>query len=73
MSVINNTYQQTSADHIKVNIEQTAKGARVTITLDRSDHDIDKAVEQAIETYERTLLGLKTHGFKVDEVYDTKE
>ena len=39
-------------DHLKVKITQGAKGARVEVTIDREDHDIDKAVEQAIEAYQ---------------------
>ncbi len=54
-------------DHIKVNIEQTAKGARVTVTYDRSDHDIQEAVNGAIQAYETTILELKERGLKVDE------
>ena len=54
-------------DHIKISIEQTAKGARVTATLDRSDHDIDKAVAQAVETYMHTIDLLKENKMKVDE------
>jgi len=54
-------------DHIKVNIEQTSKGARVTVTYDRSDHSIDEAVLGAINTYEQTIEELKQRGMKVDE------
>ena len=53
-------------DHIKVNIEQTTKGARVTVTYDRSDHSIDEAVLGAINTYEQTIEELKQRGMKVD-------
>ena len=54
-------------DHIKINIEQSAKGARVTVTYDRSDHDIEVAVEDAILTYVQTIKNLKEQGLKVDE------
>ena len=54
-------------DHIKVNIEQTAKGARVTVTYDRSDHNVEEAVNGAIQAYETTILELKERGLKVDE------
>lgn len=54
-------------DHIKINIEQSAKGARVIVTLDRSDHDINKAVEQAIEIYQKSIQGLKNRSLKVDD------
>jgi uncharacterized protein YdcH (DUF465 family) len=54
-------------DHIKISIEQTSKGARVTATYDRSDHDIQEAVNGAIQAYETTILELKERGLKVDE------
>lgn len=54
-------------DHIKINIEQSAKGARVTVTYDRSDHDIEVAVMDAILIYETTIKNLKDQGLKVDE------
>lgn len=54
-------------DHIKVNIEQTAKGARVTVTYDRSDHDIQEAVNGAVQTYETTIEELNQRGMKVDD------
>lgn len=53
-------------DHLKVKITQGAKGARVEVTIDREDHDIDKAVEQAIEAYQQTIYGLKTKSLTVD-------
>ena len=46
------------SDHLKVSIEQTAKGARVSVTYDRSDHDIDTAVKDAIKAYKKTVLGM---------------
>lgn len=54
-------------DHLKINIEQTAKGARINVTLDRSDHDIEKAITQAVATYKETLNRLKETGLKIDE------
>lgn len=61
-----NNYQ-VIGDHIKIAIEQTVKGARVTATIDRSDHDIDEAVGQAVRTYKETIEHLKEMGLKVDE------
>lgn len=61
-------------DHIKINIEQSAKGARVTVTLDRADHDIDSAIDQAVHTYKGTIEALKVENMKVDEAYvESKE
>lgn len=54
-------------DHIKINIEQSAKGVRCTVTLDRSDHNIDEAIRQAVATYRGTLYALKSESIKVDE------
>lgn len=54
-------------DHLKINIEMTAKGfARCTVTYDRSDHNIDEAVNKAVEMYKKTLDTLKDQGLKVD-------
>lgn len=57
----------TTYDHLKVNIEQTAKGARVTVTYDRSDHDIHTAVYNAVTMYKDTISLLQKEGMKVDE------
>jgi hypothetical protein len=68
--VSNNENIQTNVgvfDHIKINIEQSAKGARVTVTYDRSDHDIDTAVSKSVETYKKTIQKLKDENMKVDE------
>lgn len=54
-------------DHLKINIEQTAKGARVTVTYDRSDHDLDIAVSKSVELYKKTVEELKANNMKVDE------
>lgn len=54
-------------DHIKVNIEQTAKGCRTTVTFDRSDHNIDEAVTKAVELFKKTTDELKKQGVKIDE------
>ena len=54
-------------DHLKINIEQSAKGARVTVTYDRSDHNIDEAVTKAVETYKKSIEKLKAESMKVDE------
>ena len=59
--------QQIINDHIKVNIEQTAKGARVTVTYDRSDHNVEEAVNGAIQAYETTIAELQQRGMKVDD------
>jgi hypothetical protein len=60
--IINNeTY-----DHLKINIEQSSKGSRVTVTYDRSDHNIDEAVLKAVEMYKKTLETLRTQGLKID-------
>ena len=53
-------------DHLKINIEQSVKGSRVTVTYDRSDHNIDEAVLKAVEMYKKTLDTLKSQGLKVD-------
>jgi len=53
-------------DHIQVKIDQTAKGARVTVTVDRSDHDIGSAVSQAIQVYESSIKGLEEKSLLVD-------
>lgn len=66
VSTTNNNYQ-VIGDHIKIVIEQSAKGARVTATLERADHDIDEAVYQAVRTYRETIIRLKEMGLKVDE------
>lgn len=58
---------QVISDHIKIGIEQSSKGARVSVTYDRSDHDIEVAVEDAILTYVTTIKNLKEQGMKVDE------
>ena len=55
------------SDHIKINIEQTAKGARCTVTYDRSDHDMAKAISAAVDGYIATIAELKEQGAKVDE------
>lgn len=55
-------------DHLKVNIEQTAKGARVTVTYDRSDHDIGKAVQNAVSLYQLTMQELINRKIPLDEV-----
>lgn len=55
------------SDHIKINIEQSAKGARVTVTYDRSDHDLEVAVHDAVVLYKSTLAELKNELLKVDE------
>lgn len=54
-------------DHLKINIEQSSKGARVTVTYDRSDHDIDEAVGRAAKLYQDTIEHLKEMNMKVDE------
>lgn len=54
-------------NHIKINIEQSAKGARVTVTLDREDHEIDKAIDQAVNAYIGTIDKLKELDLRVDE------
>jgi len=54
-------------DHIKINIEQSSKGARVTVTYDRSDHDMVVAVNNAVKLYGATIQELKNNGLKVDE------
>ncbi|MDN5844735.1 MAG: hypothetical protein L0H53_00500 [Candidatus Nitrosocosmicus sp.] len=63
----NNEIQNTIYDHLKITIEQTSKGARVSITYDRSDHDIDKAVSKSVEIYKKTIEKLKAESMKVDE------
>lgn len=57
----------TTYDHLKINIEQTAKGARVTVTYDRSDHDLTNASAHAVELYKMTIGMLEHEGLKVDE------
>lgn len=54
-------------DHIKINIEQTAKGARVTVTYDRSDHALEIAIPKSVEIYRKTIEELKAQNLKVDE------
>lgn len=54
-------------DHIKINIEQSSKGARCTVTYDRSDHNMEDAVNGAVECYLATIKQLKEAGAKVDE------
>lgn len=63
----NRDLYSTINDHIKIHIAQSSKGARVEVTIDREDHDIDKAVEQGIEAYEKSLQGLIKKDLKVDE------
>lgn len=53
-------------DHLKINVEMSSKGARVNVTYDRSDHNIDEAVNKAVEMYKKTLDTLKSQGLKVD-------
>lgn len=60
-------------DHLKINIEQSAKGARVTITYDRSDHDIVKAVDNAVELYIKICKKLEEEKAKVDTWEDDEE
>ena len=57
----------TTYDHLKIAIEQTAKGARVTVTYDRSDHDIHTAVFNAVTMYKDTISLLQKENMKVDE------
>lgn len=64
METVNTTQTK---NHVKISIEQTAKGARVTATLDREDHEIDKAIEQAVDAYIGTIDKLKGLDLKVDE------
>jgi len=66
-AIMNNRDLYSINDHIKIHIAQSAKGARVEVTIDREDHDIDKAVEQGIEAYEKSLQGLIKKNLKVDE------
>lgn len=54
-------------DHIKINIEQTVKGARCTVTYDRSDHKIEQAVTAAVDAYALTIQELKSRELKVDD------
>ena len=54
-------------DHIKIHIAQSAKGARVEVTIDREDHDIDTAVKQAVEAYKKSIEKAKSENLKVDE------
>lgn len=67
MTIIPDQVTASIYDHIKINIEQTVKGARVTVTYDRSDHDIDLAVSKSVELYKKTVDTLKTQNLKVDE------
>lgn len=66
---VSTTVQKTQMinDHIKINIEQSSKGARVTVTYDRSDHVMEAAVNEAVAGYEYTLKLMKDKGLKVDE------
>lgn len=61
------TINKAFEDHIKIGIEQSAKGARVTISLDRADHDIEKAITQSVNAYQGAIGELKSRGLKVDE------
>ena len=57
----------TNGDHIKIHIAQSAKGARVEVTIDREDHDINSAVAQGVEAYKKSIQKLKDENMKVDE------
>lgn len=57
---------ETVKDHVKVSIAQTANGARVSVTIDRDDHNIDEAVKQAIVTYKKTIRKLVAEGIRVE-------
>ena len=61
------SYSNQEMDTIKIGIEQSAKGARVTISLLQTDHDIDTAVKKAVAAYKQTLVDLKAQELKVDE------
>ena len=61
------TVQSKETNSIKLGIEQTAKGVRVTVTLIQVDHQIDVAVQKAVDAYELTIDQLKERGLKVDE------
>ncbi|MDN5844745.1 MAG: hypothetical protein L0H53_00550 [Candidatus Nitrosocosmicus sp.] len=54
-------------DHLKISILQSSKGARVEVTYDRSDHDLDIAVSKSVELYKKTIEALKTQNLKVDD------
>lgn len=54
-------------DHIKIHVAQSAKGARVEVTIDREDHDIETAVNQAVDAYKKSIAKLKDESMKVDE------
>ena len=53
-------------DHIKLSISQTANGARISVTIDRDDHNIDEAVKQAIVAYKKTIRKLVAEGIRVE-------
>lgn len=53
-------------DHIKVSISQTANGARVAVTVDRDDHEIETAVKQAVLLYKKTIRKLVSEGIRVE-------
>ncbi len=58
-------------DHLKINIEKTSKGARVSVTYDRSDHEIDKAVDEAVDLYQKTIAELEKRGLQVEHQIKT--
>lgn len=54
------------SNHLKVSIAQTANGARVSVTVDREDHNIDEAVKQSVLLYKKTIRKLVSNGIKVE-------
>lgn len=63
----NNNEFNAVKDHIKIKISQTAKGARIEVTLDREDHNIDLAVQQAVEIYKKSIEKCESENLKVED------
>lgn len=58
---------QREHNYIKINLESTAKGTRVSVVYDRADHDQDKAIEESIAIYKRTIEKLDKEGLNPEQ------